>query len=502
MLVTGRSVAQQSRSALLTSIAWYLPALALAGMLGAAVALGGKLMTIFAFGAMGGLALLFAPIQLVLGFFIVLTFIVVGPLTSIAQIKQATWAPFMIALVLLVRVPMEWHQTSRQRAELPAGSRKDVSPVMWAIGAYFSLVLVSLLTNLPSPLQALVGGKLYVFIWGLFFLLVVSSITLESLERVWKGLLVIAVLQLPFALYQRLFEVPRRYYAKGVTALDAIVGTFPGSADGGANGSLAMFCVFSMALALALWRNKVLGSGATFVVVTATLISIALGEVKVILVFFPLAFMVMNRKEIVRRPLHFLGTGAIVLALLGGVLSIYRDASITGQKGSVLEHIERSFGYILDPNNIQADGEVGRFAALNLWYRDGRRTPQTFLVGYGPGASQDSTVGRGVVAARYTPLGINSTSAAGMLWDIGVLGLAVLYTVLIIAFFEALKLSNLTRIPPFHRAALEASAVVMGLVGVMVPYSRDLLTVPQHQTLFLLALFQIVYWHSRSRRAA
>jgi hypothetical protein len=89
-----------------------------------------------------------------------------------------------------------------------------------------------------------------------------------------------------------------------------------------------------------------------------------------------------------------------------------------------------------------------------------------------------------------------------MLWDIGVLGLAVLYTVLIIAFFEALKLSNLTRIPPFHRAALEASAVVMGLVGVMVPYSRDLLTVPQHQTLFLLALFQIVYWHSRSRSAA
>ena len=168
--------------------------------------------------------------------------------------------------------------------------------------------------------------------WGLFFLLVVSSITFESLERVWKGLLVIAVLQLPFALYQRLFEVPRRYYAKGATALDAIVGTFPGSADGGANGSLAMFCVFSMALALALWRNKVLGSGATFVVVTATLISIALGEVKVILVFFPLAFMVMNRKEIVRRPLHFLGTGAIVLAILGGVLSIYRDASITSQK--------------------------------------------------------------------------------------------------------------------------------------------------------------------------
>ena len=497
-LVTGRSAVQQRKSALLTSIAWYLPALALAAMFGAAAALGGNLMLVLAFGAMGGLALLFAPIQLVLGFFLSLTFLVVGPLTSIAHVKQATWAPFMIAFVLLMRVPMEWQHASKQNATNPAGSGKEISPVMLAIGAYFGLILISFMSNLPSPLQALVGGKLYVFIWGLFFLLVVSSVSPRSLEAMWKGLLVVAALQLPFALYQRLFEVPRRYYAKGVTALDAIVGTFQGSADGGANGALAMFCVFSMALALALWRNRVLGVGATFVVVLSSLISIALGEVKVILVLFPLAFIVMNRKQILRRPLHFLGTGAIVMAILGGVLSIYRDASITGQKRSLFEHIETSFGYIFDPNNIQVDGEVGRFAALNLWYRDGRRTPQTFLVGYGPGASQDSSTGRGVVAARYTPLAINSTTAAGMLWDIGVLGLAALYAVLVIAFFEALKLSNLGCIPPFHRAALEASAVVMGFVGVMVPYSRDLLTVSQHQVLFLLALFQVVYWHSRS----
>jgi hypothetical protein len=85
-----------------------------------------------------------------------------------------------------------------------------------------------------------------------------------------------------------------------------------------------------------------------------------------------------------------------------------------------------------------------------------------------------------------------------MLWDIGVLGLAAFFVVLAIAFFEALRLSSRTDIPAFHRSALEASALMMGLAGVMVPYDSDLLTVPQFQVLFLLALFQAVYWHSRS----
>ena len=84
-----------------------------------------------------------------------------------------------------------------------------------------------------------------------------------------------------------------------------------------------------------------------------------------------------------------------------------------------------------------------------------------------------------------------------MLWDIGVLGLMAYLAILVVSFFEALKLAPLQQIPPFHRSALEASAVMMALTGVMVPYDSDILIVPQFQVLFLLALFHIVYWRSR-----
>lgn len=498
LIVTGGS-AREGSTSLATFLAWYLPALVLAAALGAATALGGTLMIVFAFGTVGGLALLFAPVELVLGLFLALTFVVVGPIASIGKIGVAQWVPYMLALVLLIRVPMEWYQTSKGNRH-PNGGNNGVSPSLWAVASYFALIGISLVSNLPSPLQALVGAKLYIFIWGAFFLLVASSVPPRFLERMWKGLLLLAVLQVPFVIYQRLVEVPRRIgLGAGVTALDAIVGTFPGGEGGGANGSLAMFCVFAIALSVSLWRSKLLSTSLSFVVILASLVSIALGEVKVIVVLFPLAFVIMNCREVIRRPLYFLVAGLVVVMVLGGVLSIFQAASKTGQRVSISEYVEISFGYILDPNNIQEDGEVGRFAALNLWYRDGRKTPQTVLLGYGPGASQNSTTGKGVVAARYAPLGINSTTAAGMLWDVGVLGLAAFLAVLVIAFFEALKLASLPQIPVFHRSALEASALMMALAGVMVPYDNDVLIVPQFQVLFLLALFQVVYWHSRSK---
>jgi hypothetical protein len=42
---------------------------------------------------------------------------------------------------------------------------------------------------------------------------------------------------------------------------------------------------------------------------------------------------------------------------------------------------------------------------------------------------------------------------------------------------------------------------MMAFAGVLVPYDKSLLFVPQLQVIFLLALFQIVYWRIRTRGA-
>jgi hypothetical protein len=476
-------------------------------LFGAGAALGGKLWLVFSFGAVGGLGLIFAPVELVVGFFLFVTFVVVGPIASFSsgQLGLAQWVPYMLAVVLLVRAPMERYQASKVKAwKLPShGSR--LSPVMWAVAFYFLCMGISLVSNLPSPLQAVVGAKQYIFIWGVFFLLVASDVSARYVEGIWRGLLLVAVLQVPFVVYQRLFEASIRFDEQGgrMTALDAVVGTFPGGVGGGANGALAMFCVLALALATSLHRSRMLSPLSTFAVVAASFLSIAIGEVKVVVVVLPLAFLVLNRRDAIRRPLFFLGGGVLVLAIVGGVITLYQlQGTQKAQERSTMEHIELAFSRILDPNNIQPNGYVSRFAGLHLWYRDGRSTAQTRLFGYGPGASHLSTTGKGVVAARFAPLKINSTTAAAMLWDIGLIGLAAFVVIIIIAFFEALKLAALPQIPAFHRCALETSAVMMALAGAMIPYGKDLVALPQFQVLFLLALFQILYWHSRSNDAS
>jgi hypothetical protein len=493
-----------------TPISWYVGAIVLAVVLGAAAALGdidskrGVVILILAFGVTGGLALAFAPIRFVVAIFLFLTFVVAGPLVSLAHIEQAGWIPYLFAFVLLLRVPMEWYHTSKTGGRSGFHREKAISPVVGAIGWYFVIVLVSVLTNLPSPTQVLVGAKAYLFIWGFFFLLAASSISPEMLERIWKSVLIVAILQVPFALYQRLFEASRRQAAgTGVEALDAIVGTFPGTEAGGASGSLAVFCVFAAALALSLRRNKALGDGVTALVVVACLLLLGLGETKIIVVLFPLAFLVMNRGEVFRRPLYFLGMGVIIIAILGGILALYAQQWRPGRQFSTLEYLTSSAEYVANPNAAKADGHVGRTAALSIWYSDGRGTPQTLLFGYGPAASQASSAGKttGVIAARYAPLKINSTTAAAMLWDIGVLGLIAFLAIPLAAFFQGLRLCSLAQIPAFHRSAIEASALMMAFAGVLVPYDKSLLFVPQLQVIFLLALFQIVYWRIRTAGA-
>jgi hypothetical protein len=480
---------------------WYVPALASAAMFGVAAGLGGKTLSILVVGAMGGLILLFAPLGTVLGLFLVLTFLVVGPITSIARVGQAAWVPYMLAFVLLTRTPMEWYHSSSLRDRVFDFGKKKLSPLSWPIAFYFIFMAISAAVNGNPPLQLLIGAKLYVFVWGTFFLLVVSSVCSQDFERMWWGLLVTAVLQLPFALYQRFVEVPSRVYAGGITALDAIVGTFPGGEGGGSSGALATFLVFSMALAVSLMRNKLLGQTKGYLVIFASLITIALGEVKVVIILFPLAYLILNRMEVVRRPLQFVALGITVVSILGGILLLYQSQTNVAERnrGTLAEHIEASFGYIVDVDNIRYDnGEVGRVAGLYLWYRNPHQTPQSVLFGYGPAASQDSTVQRGEVARRYLPLIVNSTTAAGMLWDIGVLGFASFIALLVVAFFEALKLYNCLHIPVFHRSVLESCAVLFAVIGVTLVYNNDMLITAPLQLLFLLALVEVVYWRANS----
>jgi hypothetical protein len=353
-------------------------------------------------------------------------------------------------------------------------------------------------------MEVLVGAKLYLFMWSALFLIGTSTLSPGALERIWKALLWIAVLQLPVALLQRVFIVPRR--EAGATRLDSVVGTFSGNiAGGGSSGALALFLVVALVLAAALWRRGLLRGGAFFALAACAFFTIALAEVKVVIVLLPLAFILLFFKELRTRPAVFAGIALACTLLVGAVLAVYQwQAWGTGQFGAqrtLSQNLQASLGYVLDPNNINRyTGEVGRVAALNLWWKHPHRTVFDVLFGYGMASCHASTVSLGALAKQYLPLNLPANTLAALLWDTGALGALAFCAVLGFGALSAIGCLRARQLPPFHGAALETSAVGLVLIGVTLAYNRDMLYTPSIQLLLMLMLGQVLYWRIRRPR--
>ena len=186
------------------------------------------------------------------------------------------------------------------------------------------------------------------------------------------------------------------------------------------------------------------------------------------------------------------------MALLAGLLAFYQSAywSWSLHSKSVMESVERSIDYIIDPRNIDpATGEVGRVASLNLWRQDPHADAGTRILGYGVGASRSrSSISIGEVAKRYTPLDISSTTVSALLWDVGVLGLAVFCAILLLAAIQGFRLAKRPGIPVFHHACLKTSAIALCLMLTMVPYNRYMVDQASVQFLMMFCLGQIAFW--------
>ena len=118
------------------------------------------------------------------------------------------------------------------------------------------------------------------------------------------GLLLIALLQLPFAAHQYLCLVPKRIgLGEGIVPADVVAGTFGATLlGGGANAVLAAFLVIVVGLLLALWKNGVLSAADGQLLSLLLLTPLLVNQAKVAVLYLPLMFVVIFYRDIVRRP--------------------------------------------------------------------------------------------------------------------------------------------------------------------------------------------------------
>jgi hypothetical protein len=315
-----------------------------------------------------------------------------------------------------------------------------------------------------------------------------GGLTRSRLAATVWFLLLVAVVQWPLELYQALFVVPQRVSAGYFgSAWDSIVGTFGGPKfGGGASGSLAIYLVVGLALALALWRTRCLSRLQGTVCVLSILVGIGLTETKVVFVMIPVALFLLYVDQMRTHPVRFLLAMVSMLALLSLLMYIYYVFFWAEQnRGSVVDAIMRRFAYSFDPNFMPAYNWPGRMTGLAIWWRGQEFVGDPFhwLVGYGiaSAVSTSTVVGPGVVALKFG-LGTDVTGATRLLWEVGVIGF-VAYLLPLWFSFRTLGqvLRRATDITPVERGFYMALRASTGVLFLAVLYEVTIVSSPPLQ---------------------
>lgn len=411
------------------------------------------------------------------------------------QLKYVRYVVPLATAPLLLHGFMDYLSswTREHRAPMPVTMR-------WAL-AFVLICLISVLVNASDPEVTLLGVKGYFQMWGLFLGLVIIRWNPGMTRQLCIGMLAIALLQLPFAAHEYLVLAPTRI-RPGFVAVDIVAGTFGALLDGGgATAVLAAFQIIVVSCLVALWKNGAL-SGIKLIVLSPLLLApMLVNEVKIAVLYLPLAFAVVFYRDIVARPIKFLVAGGALF----GMLAVLMGALVAAQPANKVQSWTDLVNFIVERQSADIGergehyGELTRVTALTFWAKEHvTANPVYTLLGHGLGASRDASgaldIADTLAEKRYGGMNIGYTALSALLWDTGIVGLVMVLGMFAAAFFAAGGLANHYRGHDKFRTGLFEG--LQGGVAVLVLSlaSRDyFVTHLPFQTIVYLVIGYIVY---------
>lgn len=464
----------------------------LAVISGMAVAVFGIQAAVFLTVLVLGAASLFFPLRYIVVILFIVGFVVMGQLIYFARIDKAAWLPFLLGLLLYVRLPGELMHRNLRNPAHTSYQPVQSNAVVGFLVLYFSTVVATTLINQSAPLQVFISSKEYLFLWGLYFVISTGLIAPELMTRIWNLLPWLLPLQLPLIFYQRFYVATQRADIRLGAEWDAVVGAFGGNPDGGgSSGAMGIFVVIAMTLALARWRQGSFKGTHCCIILASGLTALLLAEVKFAVLLLPISIAVAFRREFLARPVAaffaLIAAGLIAALILFSYKAQFSNESIERSTGNYFEHIYKAS---TDDRfiNLQT-GEIGRVAAIRFW-ADQQTGGVGTLIGEGMGASRKGSMVVGPAAKRWM-FNIARSSLAILLWETGLLGTAAFILMLVAAYFYAHKIAGDPRTLPEERPILLTCCAGLVLLLLELPYNTDIFYAPQIQILMMLFLGQV-----------
>lgn len=395
-------------------------------------------------------------------------------------LSRMLWAIAILGLLLWVPGVMHLFSLNPQH--------KKITPLYIWIAVLFALfALVNTALQLHSYSELFAGFKRYFQGFGLMLVLATMPWAKVDFDRWLKALFVIALLQLPFAIFERFVLVPLRggIALGGGEATDVVAGTMGANLQGGSPNAIMVFLVLlAFTFVVARWKEQLLSTGKACLYSALLLLPLALGETKIVIVLLPMITLLLFMRDIQRDPSKFIPVMLLIMLLTLGFAYVYvyimlESTFIEAIVGIMKYNIqEMGYGNLL----LNRTTVLTFWAGLHDWYN-----PMTFLFGHGLGSSYGSGFDAGHTAQLYPKYGINLTTISTLLWDLGVVGLMLYLSILAIAWFQMGRIEK-HNLNPQMRADSLSIRVGIALCVVFLMYSDSQINLIVHEIIIAVML--------------
>ena len=441
--------------------------------------------------------------------FALMTIVFCGTVQYFTGVVAVLWLPFfmvllMVALLIMLKRPQPLAMTPGEKSIL-------------------TLYLLFLISSLASTflqggaVVTIVGFKNELALSLLMLCMLLGMYRESQLHRLTRLFYWLFYVQFPVAIFQVLVMVPRRVAARGeFEKWDSVVGTFGGDPMGGGNtAAMGMFCLLIMLLKVSEFKHGICSFKSMAIHLILAFALCIIGEVKFVILLSPfllallwiLPCYVSGVSKVSVRSLLIIAAGMVVL-IFGAITILaanYSSAFGGDPTKSAFSVFVDSLGYIFDTNYIMPSGELGRFTTIFFWLKHNQlHGIGSVLFGYGLNATNSgSSVSPGYISAWFHLI-LDSTSLSMLLWEVGILGVALLTGVIMLI----LKIMRPRETFPREALCLEdlqllssAPAFYVFVIGCLLslPYSQILMIIPMLQFLLWLALGALIVIHRSVR---
>lgn len=290
---------------------------------------------------------------------------------------------------------------------------------------------IGLIAENVAPGVVVAGIRSYFKFLPLLFIAAVYRFTQKEINLLAGIFLFMAFIQVPLAFFQRFVQFAHRMHSG-----DPVSGTLSTSS------SLTVILCLAIALVMTLYvQGKI--KLAVALVATAFLASpTTINETKATLLLLPIAtlgpfVMTFGEKEKWKRLVPVLGI--CVLSVIAFIMTYNAMKQFSWQGRGIDEFLMSGHfsWYLYRGAEVGADSSLGRVDSMILPFKVLSEQWMNMLFGVGIGNASPSFVAglNGAYFEEFKPYGFGRTAIGNLLWEVGVVGLAI-YMTMFIAFFR------------------------------------------------------------------